>query len=126
MLNNQAIDDCFRALADPARRAIVERLTQGPASVGAIAMPFDMSLSAVVQHLQILEKSGIIVTEKQGRTRTCRLRPDGLQDLSNWIFQRRAQVGRQLDRLAVVLAQTETQPAAPGPKPKSRRGKGRR
>ena len=79
------LDSVFHALADPTRRAIVKRLTEGPASVSELAQPFAMSLSAVVQHIQILEASGIIQTEKLGRTRTCRISPARLQSALTWI-----------------------------------------
>jgi DNA-binding transcriptional ArsR family regulator len=74
MLNQRVpLDLMFQALADPTRRAMVERLSRGPASVGEIARPLPMSLSAVLQHLQVLERSGLVRSEKVGRVRTCRL-----------------------------------------------------
>lgn len=79
------LDSIFHALADPTRRAIVQRLRQGDASVSELAHPFRMSLSAVVQHIQILEASGVIETEKLGRTRICRIDPVMLQSAQDWI-----------------------------------------
>ena len=79
------LDSVFHALADPTRRAIVQRLGQGAASVSELAQPFAMSLSAVVQHIQILEASGIIQTEKLGRSRVCRVDPVKLRSARDWI-----------------------------------------
>src|SRR5688500_3931901 len=103
MLNFSQIDTTFRALAEPTRRAMVERLTFGPASVSDLARPFDMTLAAVVQHLQILEQAGIVRTEKVGRVRTCSIAPGGLDAVADWITARRAVVERRLDRLGQVL-----------------------
>ena len=107
MLNFSQIDTTFRALAEPTRRAMVERLAFGPASVSDLARPFDMTLAAVVQHLQILEQAGIVRTEKVGRVRTCSLQPGGLDLVGDWIGARRARVERQLDRLGQVLDDLE-------------------
>ena len=79
----------FHALAEPTRRAIVERLTAGPSTVTDLAKPFDMTLAAIVQHLQVLEESGVIRTEKVGRVRTCRIEPRGLRLAEKWIAERR-------------------------------------
>lgn len=103
MLNHSQIDTTFRALAEPTRRAMLERLSFGPASVSDLARPFDMTLAAVVQHLQILEQAGIVKTEKVGRVRTCSIAPGGLDGVADWINARRAVVERQLDRLGQVL-----------------------
>ncbi|MDR3375912.1 MAG: metalloregulator ArsR/SmtB family transcription factor [Ancalomicrobiaceae bacterium] len=108
MLNHHTIDECFRALAEPARRAIVERLSDGPASVSQLAAPFDMTLAAVVQHVQVLEKCGLIRSEKIGRNRVCRVDPAGLDVVSNWVGLRRSMVERQLDRLGALLASEPT------------------
>jgi DNA-binding transcriptional ArsR family regulator len=107
MLNHSNIDGCFRALAEPTRRAIVERLSQGPTSASALAAPFKMTLAAVVQHLQVLEACGLVRSEKVGRVRTCRVEPAGFAPLANWIAGRRGLAERQLDRLAVVLDQED-------------------
>lgn len=98
------LDEVFHALADPTRRAIVERLSRGPASVSDLARPFDMSLAAVVQHVQVLEASGLVRTEKVGRVRTCRIEPRALRGAEQWISKRRTTWERRLDRLGDVLA----------------------
>src|SRR5260221_8928335 len=90
MLKYLNIDSSFRALAEPTRRAIVERLSRGPASVSDLAKPFAITLAAVVQHLQVLEESGLIRSEKVGRVRTCRLEAGGLNTLADWVAERRA------------------------------------
>ena len=107
MLNLSQIDGTFRALAEPTRRAIVERLGQGPTSVSELARPFDATLAAVMQHLQVLEEAGIVASEKVGRVRTCRLAPGGLEPLSAWVMARRSVVERRLDRLGAVLDDLE-------------------
>src|SRR5688572_13885764 len=103
MLNHSDIDASLRALAEPTRRAIVERLGSGPASVSDLAKPFDMSLAAIVQHLQVLEESGLIKSEKIGRVRTCRLEPGGFDRLAGWVAERRMAIERRLDRLGEIL-----------------------
>jgi DNA-binding transcriptional ArsR family regulator len=107
MLNNASIDRAFHALAEPTRRAIVERLCAGPSTVSALAEPFDMTLSAVVQHLRVLEEGGIVRTEKVGRVRTCRIEPAGLNAAAQWIADRRALWERRFDRLGEILAEQE-------------------
>jgi len=106
MLKYEA-DRVFQALADPSRRVIVERLSRGEASVSELARPLPMSLPAVVQHLQVLETSGLVRSEKVGRVRTCRLEPAGLNVASQWIADRRALWERRFDRLGEVLAEQE-------------------
>jgi DNA-binding transcriptional ArsR family regulator len=103
---NQSLDLVFGALADPTRRVIVDRLTRGPASVSELAQPLDMTLSAVVQHLAVLEGSGLVRTEKVGRVRTCRVEPTALRTAEKWIAERRATWERRLDRLGDYLAET--------------------
>ena len=106
MLNQEAtLDRVFHALADPSRRAMVDRLTRGPASVSELAEPFDMTLAAVVQHLRVLEDSGVVRSEKVGRVRTCRIEPAALTSAEQWITKRKALWERRLDRLAEVLAE---------------------
>lgn len=100
-----AVDRVFHALGDPTRRAIVEKLSEGPISVSGLAEPLDITLAAVVQHLQILERSGLVRTEKVGRTRTCRIEPKGLTLAERWICDRRSLWERRLDRLGSVLAE---------------------
>jgi len=99
------IDRVFHALGDPTRRAIVEKLSARPLSVSLLAKPLDMTLAAVVQHLQILEQSGLVHTEKVGRVRTCRLESAGLSVAQQWISDRRAQWEQRLDRLGDLLAE---------------------
>jgi DNA-binding transcriptional ArsR family regulator len=103
------LDRVFQALADPTRRIMVERLSRGPASVSELAKPFAMSLPAVVQHLQVLEASGIVRSEKIGRVRTCRIQPEALRTVEEWIAARRASWERRLDRLGAFLAEPEDQ-----------------
>jgi DNA-binding transcriptional ArsR family regulator len=104
MLNHSTrLDSVFAALADPTRRAIVERLSRAPASVSELAAPLDMSLPAVLQHLSVLEESGVVKSRKVGRVRTCRVEPAALRTAADWIAQRRAMWERQLDRLAEFL-----------------------
>lgn len=104
MLNHEvALDRVFHALADPSRRAMVDRLSRGPASVSELAEPFDMTLAAVVQHLKVLEDSGVVRTEKVGRVRTCRIDSAALTSAEQWITKRKALWERRLDRLGEVL-----------------------
>jgi DNA-binding transcriptional ArsR family regulator len=98
------IDRVFHALGDATRRAILEKVSQGPISVSRLAEPFEMSLAAVVQHLQVLEESGLVQTEKVGRVRTCRIEPAGLNVAMQWIGDRRSTWERRLDRLGDLLA----------------------
>ena len=108
LLNHSAsLDRVFQALADPTRRVIVERLTRGPASVSELAEPLDMSLPAVHQHLQVLEMSGLVRSEKAGRVRTCRIDHAVLRQAEEWIGRRRATWERRLDRLGDYLGQQE-------------------
>jgi DNA-binding transcriptional ArsR family regulator len=107
MLNYAGVDQVFHALGDPTRRQLVERLSRGPASVSELARPLDITLAAVVQHLQVLEQSGIVRTEKVGRVRTCRIDPAGLKVAAEWIAARRALWERRLDRLGEILAEEE-------------------
>ena len=104
MLNYEAaLDHAFQALADPTRRAIVERLTQGSASVSELKRPLDMSLPAVMQHLAVLESSGLVVSQKSGRVRTCRINPAALAEAERWIAGRRLEWERRFDRLGEYL-----------------------
>ena len=106
MLNQSPmLDPVFQALSDPTRRAIVDRLSRGPASVSSLAAPLPMSLPAVMQHLQVLEASGLIRSEKIGRVRTCRIEPVAMQTAEQWIAERRATWERRLDRLGDYLAE---------------------
>jgi DNA-binding transcriptional ArsR family regulator len=100
------LDGVFRALADPTRRVMLERLSRGPASLSELAAPFDISLPAVHQHLAVLEESGLVLSEKVGRVRTCRIQPRALQAAERWINDRRSTWERHLDRLGDFLAET--------------------
>lgn len=102
-----SLDLMFQALADPTRRMMVERLSRGPASVSELAKPFAMSLPAVVQHLQVLEQSGLVHSEKVGRVRTCTIDSGALSQAEKWINDRRIAWERRLDRLGEFLAATE-------------------
>jgi len=111
MLNQLAdLDRVFQALADPGRRLMVERLSQGPASVSELGVPLDMSLAAVLQHVQVLEASGLIRSQKIGRSRTCSINPGVLRTAENWIAERRSLWERRLDRLGDYLAETSAAP----------------
>lgn len=96
----------YAALADGTRRRMVDRLSRGPATVSELAAPLTMSLPAVLQHLQVLEASGLIRSEKAGRVRTCRLEPAALQAAEQWIADRRSTWARRLDRLGDYLNDT--------------------
>src|SRR5439155_15486876 len=100
-----AVDRAFHALGDPTRRAIIEKLSHGPVSVSTLAEPLDMTLAAVVQHLQVLEQSGLVATEKTGRVRTCRIEPDGFRPVEQWIDRRKTTWERRLDRLGDLLSE---------------------
>jgi DNA-binding transcriptional ArsR family regulator len=111
MLNQRAsLDLMFQALADPSRRVMVERLSRGPASVSELAQPLAMSLPAVVQHLQVLEGSGLVRSEKVGRVRTCRIEPAAMRPVEQWIAERRTSWERRLDRLGDYLAAQPDEP----------------
>jgi DNA-binding transcriptional ArsR family regulator len=99
------LDRVFQALSDPSRRAMVERLSRGPASVSELAQPLAMSLPAVMQHLQVLETSGLVRSEKVGRVRTCHIEPTALRSAEQWIAERRTIWERRLDRLGEILAE---------------------
>jgi DNA-binding transcriptional ArsR family regulator len=98
------IDKVLHALGDPTRRAILDKLSEGPLSVSQLATPFEMTLTAVVQHLQVLEESGLVHTEKVGRVRTCRIEAAGFAVVEKWIADRRSMWERRLDRLGDLLA----------------------
>ena len=98
-----SVDRIFHALGDPTRRALMEQLSAGPRSVSRLAEPLGITLAAVVQHLQVLEESGLVQTEKTGRVRTCRIEPAGLTVAQQWLSDRRSLWDRRLDRLEAVL-----------------------
>jgi DNA-binding transcriptional ArsR family regulator len=104
---SEPLDRAFHALSDPGRRWMVDRLTRGPASVSELAAPLDMSMSAVVQHLKVLEASGLVRSAKVGRVRTCQVQPDALRAAEGWLTARRLEWERRLDRLGDYLAATQ-------------------
>ncbi len=116
-MSELALNAMFQALADPARRGMVERLCRGPASVSELGAPYEMTLSAVVQHLQVLENSGLVRTRKIGRVRTCTLERKALASVERWVSARRASWERHFDRLGDFLAE---QDAAEKPPKKSK------
>jgi DNA-binding transcriptional ArsR family regulator len=101
------IDRLFHALGDPTRRAILDLLSQGPTSVSRLAEPLGVTVTAVAQHLQILEDSELVRTEKIGRVRTCRIEPSGFSTLEKWIKDHRTHWELGLDRLADLLAEED-------------------
>jgi DNA-binding transcriptional ArsR family regulator len=101
------IDRAFHALGDPTRRAIIVKLSRGPQSVSRLAVPLAITLTAVVQHLQILEESGLVRTEKVGRVRTCRIESAGFSAVEEWIQECRSMWERRLDRLGDLLAEPD-------------------
>jgi DNA-binding transcriptional ArsR family regulator len=108
MLNQETqLDLMFHALADSSRRSMLQQLGSGPCSVSDLARPLSMSLAGVVQHVQILEVSGLISSSKVGRTRTCRLNHEALSDVEKWIKERQSNVERQLDRLSEILTRNK-------------------
>ncbi|GAA0300384.1 metalloregulator ArsR/SmtB family transcription factor [Sphingomonas oligophenolica] len=102
-----SVDRILRALADPSRKAIVERLSRGPLSVSSLAGPLEITLTAVAQHLQVLEECGLVRTEKIGRVRTCSLETKGFLPLEQWIRDRRSLWEMRLDQLGDFLAEDE-------------------
>ena len=110
MLNQSIdLDRLFHALADPARRAIVERLSRGPAAVSELARPLPMSLPAAMQHLDVLELAGLVRSEKVGRVRTCAIEPGALSQAEQWINARRIEWEHRLDRLGEYLKSLENE-----------------
>jgi DNA-binding transcriptional ArsR family regulator len=108
MINHGAdLDRAFHALADPSRRLIIERLARGPASVSELAHPLAMSLPAVMQHLQVLEACSLVTSEKTGRVRTCRIEPETLRHVEQWVAQQRTTWEQRLDRLGDYLAEDQ-------------------
>ena len=103
MLNHQQAEAVFQALGDSTRRAIITQLAAGPASVSELAAPLNISRSAVLQHLDVLENTRLVVSRKLGRVRTCELNPEGLAIAAGWLDQHRRRWEQRLDRLATVL-----------------------
>ena len=101
------INRIFHALGDPTRRAIVDRLSEAPSSVSRLAAPLDITVTAVAQHLAVLEKSGLVRTQKSGRVRTCSIESAGFDALAQWVADHRTQWERRLDRLGEILDEEE-------------------
>jgi DNA-binding transcriptional ArsR family regulator len=99
-----SLDRVFHALSDPTRRAIVRRLSRGPASVSELARPFAMAMPSLLQHLRVLEASSLIRSEKVGRVRTCEMRPAALSVAEGWLAERRALWESRLDRMEAYVA----------------------
>ncbi len=117
MLDQFQLDRVFHALSDPSRRQMLDRLARGPASVSDLAAPLEMTLAAVVQHVQVLEASGVVRTEKVGRVRVCRLETRALSAAERWFRDRRALWERRLDALEEVLRETDPdRPKKRGPR----------
>ncbi|HSZ42055.1 MAG TPA: metalloregulator ArsR/SmtB family transcription factor [Trebonia sp.] len=125
MLNYESAsaDRVFHALADANRRAIIERLTSGPATVSELASLLDVTVAATVQHLQVLQASELVRSEKTGRVRTCQINPSGLRRAEEWLCLQRTTWEHRLDRLGEVLgesAATRTaNPDSPSKEPRS-------
>jgi DNA-binding transcriptional ArsR family regulator len=116
MLNQSTdLNRLFHALADPARRAMVERLSRGPAPVSELARPLPMSLPAAMQHLDVLEAAGLVRSEKIGRVRTCAIEPQALSQAEQWINARRTEWEHRLDRLGAYLKTLESDGDGDGP-----------
>jgi DNA-binding transcriptional ArsR family regulator len=109
----EPLDLAFQALSDPGRRAMVERLSFGPASVSELAKPLPMSLSAVVQHLKVLEEAGLVTSRKVGRVRTCTLEIKAMAQVEGWIAERKRFWEQQYDQLEAYLARTATEEKEP-------------
>ncbi len=107
------VEATLRALADPTRRALVERLAKAPGTVTDLAEPFDMALPSFLQHLGVLEAAGIITTQKDGRVRTASLRPGAFDALHLWLGEQRTPAERHADRLSIHLSRTAPTQEAP-------------
>ena len=101
--HDPTLDTLFAALSDPTRRAMLNRLMQGPATVSDLAQPFDMALPTILQHLTKLEAGGLISTRKEGRTRVCTANPAALAQAADWLADQRAMWEARLDRLDAFL-----------------------
>jgi DNA-binding transcriptional ArsR family regulator len=121
MLNHEseAADRVFHALAEANRRAIIERLTRGPATVSELARLLGVTVAATVQHLQVLQASELVRSEKAGRVRTCQIDPAGLRRAEEWLHRQRTAWEHRLDRLGDVLGETTTTPDDPSKEPRS-------
>ncbi|ADO75214.1 Transcriptional regulatory protein, AsrR [Stigmatella aurantiaca DW4/3-1] len=105
------LDTAFAALSDATRRGILERLGREDTSISDLAQTFEMTLTGIKKHVQILERAGLLTTEKVGRVRTCRLGPRRLEDETEWISRYRQMVEARLDRLGAFLENTKEEPS---------------
>lgn len=110
---HEELDALLRALADPTRRAVVERLSKSPAIVSELAAPFDMTLPSLMHHLAILENAGIVTSEKQGRVRTVSLKPGSLDALHLWLGEQRTPAEHRADRLGIHLVRHQPEEVRP-------------
>ncbi|MCV9940404.1 metalloregulator ArsR/SmtB family transcription factor [Boseaceae bacterium BT-24-1] len=108
------LDLVFGALADPTRRAVLERLGEGDASIGELAHPFDMALPSLMKHVRVLEAVGLVESHKSGRVRTCRLKPAAMTDAERWLAEHRAVWEARLDRLEAYVKTIEKNPGSEG------------
>jgi len=106
---SSSLDRLFGALADPTRRAVLERLGEGEASIGELAQPFDMALPSLMKHVRVLEAVGLVESHKSGRVRTCRLKPAAMIDAEHWLVEQRAVWEARLDRLEIYVKTIETE-----------------
>jgi len=104
------LDLVFSALADPTRRAVLERLGKGDASIGELAQPFDMALPSLMKHVRVLESVGLVESQKSGRVRTCRLKPTATIDAERWLAEQRTVWEARLDRLEAYVKTIEKKP----------------
>jgi DNA-binding transcriptional ArsR family regulator len=109
--SQRELDGVFAALSDPTRRAILERLAQGSATISELAVPAGISLTGLAKHVRILENARLVATEKRGRTRRCRLGPRRLDDVSRWIDAHRSSWDERFDRLDALLEREKGTPA---------------
>lgn len=108
--NVSPIDSVFRALSDPTRRQVLQRLAKGPASVSVLAEPFAMAMPSLVQHLKVLEECGLVHSEKKGRVRTYHLIPQRLKQAEEWLARQRSLWEQRLDRLDEYLLNLKEPP----------------
>jgi DNA-binding transcriptional ArsR family regulator len=114
MVQYQEIDRTFAALADPTRRAVLERLGRGSAGISELAAPFGISLTGMKKHVGVLEEAGLVRTEKVGRTRRCELGPRRLEDVREWTESYRRMLDERLDRFGELLARQDREQAREG------------
>ena len=107
---SSSLDLVFGALADPTRRAVLERLGEGEASIGELAQPFDMALPSLMKHVRVLVAAGLVESQKNGRVRTCRLTPAAMTDAAGWLAEQRAVWEARLDRLEAYVKTIEKKP----------------